>query len=407
MKLCFQRAAALAVGLALWHSTVLQAANQRQYQLAGATAEAADSMASYNSVESYTNYQGSDYTPGHMGWGQCRFVRQGQFFIGADYLNIRSTFSEANGVLLITQYVNGDEQYDYIPMEFDYNSSYRAYGGYRWNECGEEIIFGFTNYSTGTNFDSGLVQNPPPAGVAANFFRDPYQEFPLGPNDRVVSDVDVNVNSYDLAFAKTIPICSCNSCCDPCCGSGCDSCCDPCCGSGCGSGCGCCAPCPTWDITWRAGIRFADVDWRRNSTIISTGAPTTNGFTTLDFSGGGPRVGVTGRRYIGQNQFLSIFAASDVSLLLGDLEMTNSQINNGVVTNFSTTQIVPVLDIEAGGTLQVTNNLSLSAGYLFSAWFDLGMRDTIVPNSVEAGAFWDDANILGFDGFFARAELSF
>ena len=50
--------------------------------------------------------------------------------------------------------------------------------------------------------------------------------------------------------------------------------------------------------------------------------------------------------------------------------------------------------------------LRLSSGYLFSAWHDLGFRDqfnylTFLDTN------YDDANILGFDGFFARLEASY
>lgn len=399
MKLCFQRAAALAVCLALWNSTALHAAKQREYQVAGPTAGSADAYAYDGGVE---QVQFSNYTPGHLGLGQSRFVRQGSFVVGGEYLNVRPTFSEANGLIIITA-INPppSTQIDYIPIEFDYNSSFRAYGGYRWDECGEEIIFTYTRFNNNSGFDSGLAG---PNQV----FRDPHQEVPVGPNDRVLQDVDIEAQVFDLAFGKTIPVCSCyQSCCDPCCGSGCDTCCDPCCGSGCGSGCGCC-PCPAWDFTWRAGVRFADVDWQRTGTI-DTVAPNADivGFTRLEFEGGGPRVGLTGRRYCGQSRILSLYASSDAAILLGDIEMVHSVRDGDVVTTMRNTQLFPVLDIEAGGTVQVTNNLSVSAGYLFSAWFDLGMRDTIVPLAANEGAWWDDANILGFDGWFVRGELTF
>jgi Legionella pneumophila major outer membrane protein precursor len=238
---------------------------------------------------------------------------------------------------------------------------------------------------------------------------------PAGTVDRVRQDFDLEMSAFDLAFGKTIPVCSCyQKCCggcDPCCGDTCcDTCCDSCsdsCCDPCGDSC-CCCPCPAWDFTWRAGVRFAEVDWQRTGTV-TTLAPNANivGFTTFDFEGGGPRVGLTGRRYCGQSRIFSLFASSDMAILLGDMSMTHSQNNGAVVTNFSNTQLFPVLDIEAGGEVQVTCNLKLSAGYLFSAWFDMGMRDTIVPLAANQGAWFDDANILGFDGLFARAEYAF
>lgn len=381
-------------------------AAQRQYQMASQGGDDADMVANYNSVENYTECETCSYTPGKLGWGQNPLVRQGQFVFGSEYLYVRPTFSEANGLIVITDFNPPvSQRIDYIPIEFDYNSNGRFYGGYRWDECGEELIFTYTRLQNDANFDSGVAPAPvaPQVGIV---FRDPHQEEPVGPNDRVLQDFDLDASVFDLAFGKTIPVCSCYQ---ACCGGGCDSCCDTCCGSGCGSGCssGCCLPCPAWDFTWRAGVRFAEIDWRRTGTIDVAAGPDIVGFTSLEFEGGGPRVGLTGRRYCGQNRLFSVYASSDASILLGEIDMVHSVRNGAVVTTMSNTQLFPVLDIEAGGTVQLTEDLTLSAGYLFSAWFDLGMRDTIVPLAANQGAWWDDANILGWDGLFARAEVAF
>jgi hypothetical protein len=69
-------------------------------------------------------------------------------------------------------------------------------------------------------------------------------------------------------------------------------------------------------------------------------------------------------------------------------------------------QIIPVTDLEAGLTGQVSCNCSVSAGYLLSAWHDLGFRDE-ADVGTELAAHYDDANILGFDGFFARLEFGY
>ena len=46
---------------------------------------------------------------------------------------------------------------------------------------------------------------------------------------------------------------------------------------------------------------------------------------------------------------------------------------------------------------------TLAAGYLFQAWYDLGMTQEIGGNLPGL----DDANILGFDGVFVRGEWSY
>jgi hypothetical protein len=76
------------------------------------------------------------------------------------------------------------------------------------------------------------------------------------------------------------------------------------------------------------------------------------------------------------------------------------------VQTLSSRQLVPVTELEAGLTGQMTTNTRLTAGYLFSAWHDLGFRDQFnFPTFLDTS--YDDANILGFDGFFARLEVAF
>ena len=61
----------------------------------------------------------------------------------------------------------------------------------------------------------------------------------------------------------------------------------------------------------------------------------------------------------------------------------------------------------------VTCHSTFSAGYMLSAWHDLGFRDEPVLgrqalNPVDVlVSHYDDANILGFDGFFARVEFAY
>jgi hypothetical protein len=135
----------------------------------------------------------------------------------------------------------------------------------------------------------------------------------------------------------------------------------------------------------------------------------------MEFEGGGPRVGLEGRRYFGQDGWGSVYIRGDISLLLGHVDLFEGRIVSGTSpsvpsivfeqsANFR--NIIPVTEIEAGLSAQVTCNSNLTAGYLFSAWHDLGFRDQFdFATFLETG--YDDANILGFDGFFARLEWLF
>jgi hypothetical protein len=128
------------------------------------------------------------------------------------------------------------------------------------------------------------------------------------------------------------------------------------------------------------------------------------------------RVGLEGRRYFFSNGCLSVYLKGDLSLLLGDVDLQAVRITDDPTTpgmidtqntqTFESRQIIPVTEIETGLTGHITCNTSVTTGYMFSAWHDLGFRDEHdFPTLMETD--YDDANILGFDGFFARLEVAY
>jgi hypothetical protein len=66
--------------------------------------------------------------------------------------------------------------------------------------------------------------------------------------------------------------------------------------------------------------------------------------------------------------------------------------------------MIPVTDIEVGGTWQLAPFTYISAGYFFQCWWDLGQGEQI--SGTNFGPL-DTANILGFDGLFIRGEMLF
>ena len=346
----------------------------------------------YGSADCYSGCNsGCDSSCGLCGFGGLCGSSGGQFFATADYLYVRSSFSEA------TAYVAQDlaEGSDYfVPLEFDYNSSYRFGGGWRSCCCGDQIRFMFTRMTSSagdTAFPGDVVPyeaSPPPGGQT---------------NIRA----NVDAKYFDLECAKTIPLGG------QCCGCG-DACCDGC--GGCGDACGQC--CPAWDLTWSGGVRWADVGWaRRYAALDSSGFNVTDARVGMNFQGGGLRTGLEGRRYFFTDGWLSIYGKGDISLLLGDVHLESirdvndpsSSVPNPVARNtqtFVTRQIIPVTELEAGLTAQVSRRSAITAGYLFAAWHDLGFRDEHELNTLLPTRY-DDANILGFDGFFARIEVGF
>jgi hypothetical protein len=222
---------------------------------------------------------------------------------------------------------------------------------------------------------------------------------------------NVDLQTYDVSFAKSIPVgSSCCGCGDAC---GCDGGCGDACG--CGSSCGCetyC--CPQWELMWSGGLRFADVDWQREyAAFTDIGTLSSAASAALDFQGGGLRMGLEGRRYFFDGGLLSIYLKGDISLLLGDVDLVSQRTVEGGSTpdvvniqTFHGRNIIPVTELEAGLTGQLTSHAKLSAGYFFSAWHDLAFRDQFSFETL-LNTNYDDANILGFDGFFARLEFGF
>ena len=342
--------------------------------------------------------------------------RPGQFFFTADYIYARASFSEALAYV-ITDSNNPLAGAQFVEFDFDYESSYRFSGGYRLCDCGGEIVFNYARYRSDAEIQvdddvNTLVQSP----------------YEVNPDDggTLTGVADVDLHSYDLAISKTIPLgcpLGCCDCCDTCCGDSCcgDTCCDDtCCGDTC-CGDSCCGGwCPAWDITWSAGIRFAEVDWNRSTRAVNTviTVPIDNSaITDLSFEGVGARVGVLGRRYFGCNGWLSAYAKGDISVLVGDMDIQTETITGtGAISaishrNFGR-RVIPVTEIEAGLTAHLGRHIHLSSGYFLSAWHDLGMRDTYdFAAAGGLGGFqlshYDDANILGFDGLFARAEITY
>jgi hypothetical protein len=319
------------------------------------------------------------------GWGDCCNLFYGPggqrpWFFTADYLYVRANVSDAPAYLVHDTTNNIDTFHE---LNFQDQSSYRFGGGYQLPCCGEQIRFLFTRLTSSadtalTNTDSTIVG--------------PFETSP-GPGGSFTAHGQVDVKSFDVEFAKTIPL------------------------GGCSTGCGdCCRPsCPAWDITWEGGFRFADVNWDR---IYFDNNPnleqSRTAISKMSFQGGGPRFGVEGRRYFGQRQWLSAYLKGDISLLLGNVRVTDHRttVETGNPPGTTETQsadfrnIIPVTEIETGLTGQLTRSVTLSAGYLFSAYHDLGFRDQFsFATTLETN--YDDANILGFDGFFTRLEVDF
>ncbi len=311
-----------------------------------------------------------------------------QLIVGAEYIYAKANFSDA--LAFVEQEIGEGETWHCF--DYNYNSSYSFYGGFYLPDCGGAVIFDFTRLTS----DADVAAQ---SDSTTNIFG------PFEIDEDIEGHSDVDLKSYDLSFAKTIPLGCALDCGGKGCGDTCDTCCDA---GGCGDGCGC-GWCPAWDITWSAGVRFADVNWTRGLNQFDDGDIVSSYQTTMTFDNGfGGRVGLMGRRYIGRRGLFSLYGKGDWSLLLGDVELETLVTNSGN-TSFirkSCEQIIPVTEIELGGSVHLGSHATLSAGYFWAAWHDLGTSETYDFDDFQV-SHYDDGNILGFDGLFARVEVAF
>lgn len=314
--------------------------------------------------------------------GPCqRLMKDGglQWVAGAEFLYARASFSNA------VAYVSTDDalnNFNFAPIDFDYNPSYSIYGGAFVSQWGGAMIIDFTRLSSDANFGALTTETTPIA-------------FPFDAD--VSGSADVDAKTYDLSFSKSLYL-----------GGA---------ASGATAGCPTCVagrPAwePAWELGFEGGMRYAEVEWSRTANATAAPDPEDVGDSTrseLNFDGFGPRLGVLGRRYIGKRGFLSVYAKGDWSLLWGDVDqrLTLTDGPTGTVSMFSSggDRIIPITEIELGATANVGRSASLSAGYFWMAWHDLGMKEVFDTSLIFAGD--SGANILGFDGLFVRGEVAY
>jgi hypothetical protein len=315
---------------------------------------------------------------------ELRFHPGGGWFGGAEYLQVRPTFSEANAYLRRDGAGTARTVDTLVDYDFDHDSAVRAFLGYRLLDCNSQVTFSFTSFDSDVARQSDAV----PADQTT-VFNGALETLADDPGQRIATEASVDLDVFDVDFSKTIPL-----------GHPL-----PACQSGCGG-------CASWDVTWSAGIRMADAQWGTRTQVIN-GSEQMEQLAELEmnFDGAGPRLGLEGRRYLGDAGCWSLYARSYVSLLLGDYELVANRFEQegsdpALFTDkvTSRTRVIPVTEIEVGATWRPTACATFSAGYLFQAWHDLGMSSEIL--GAEFG-FYDDANILAFDGYFLRGEWSF
>ena len=374
---------------------------------------ASDNGAMSHSMDAADGDTSAGWMPGaitdhEMVGGECCELESGcrpcgMFYVGAEYLMTRPRFSQAvfmvqrttttDAQTLINQFT--DKTVDY---EFQYDSSFRALIGYHLCGCGGDIQFTYWRLTSDSQMSSGIVNlfSNPGTIIAGQLGVNPRD--PIGPanpgannptadNEALRGSLHLAQNIYDLDFSKCLPL-----------GGG-DSSCDPC-------------GCPAWELRWLAGARATNMArLEENAAAVPGQSPSKVGEIFTRFAGGGPRIGILGRRYVGKNGCFSIYAKGNQSLLLGTTSITRRRITNPsspinpVIIDEqlgSFVRAVPCTEIEVGGGVQVSPHAFVSVGWFAQAWWDLGMPEQ--PDGSTFGSL-SSANILAWDGLFVRGEF--
>jgi hypothetical protein len=334
---------------------------------------------------------------GVAGEAPCASGCGGGFYGGGDYLFVRPHMSQAiafftettanDGLLLVDQAV---------PFDFGYDSSFRAFMGYRLNGdgCNPGGAFQFTYWHFEGDAGAEFTIPPRPPLVQAI---DIFSRAASIPGELMRARMTLETNVYDFDFIKPVRFGG-----SSCATSGCET-------SGCATNA--CAPCPTWEIAWSIGARLADIDQDYAVGFLDTESVCQGvGTVAAEFIGAGPRLGLEGRRYFGCSDCFSLFAKGNAALLVGNYGLAThiDNTSSGAQTyqDLSVTRTIPVTEIEVGGTWKPVQCATFSAGWMFQSWLDLGMTEATAGNQFNQRGL-DTANNLSFDGFFARAEVAF
>jgi hypothetical protein len=304
------------------------------------------------------------------------------FFGGADYLLLRPTFSENTAFFRRNTSIDGSGNVTVtdtvVHQDFDYTSAPRVFLGYRFCDCGGEIRFTYWNYDNTSSQTSG-------AATTDTIYAGQLEINTSIPGQRLFVNSNLNMNVYDIDYSKCVCYGGKKNC------NGCET-------------------CPVWTLKYSAGVRIADVRRTDDNILLPVDSASIAGHISADFIGAGPRLGIEGRRYCRDGAF-SLFAKGNMALLLGDYDLKESRFTPSVTPvlteNYfdSHARVIPVAEIELGGTYQISQRITASAGYLFQAWWDLGAFEQI-PGNVFLNPI-DDSNIMSFDGLFARIEVTF
>lgn len=309
--------------------------------------------------------------------------RRYAWLAGGEGLLLRPHWSQATAMTETTSSQSGATTIfneNLINFNPGYQGAFRTYLGIRNCACGDEIRFTFLNFNSAESLKGTATSNMSVCDFLCNTTPNP--------GDSVSTSFGMGMSLWDIDCIRPffcVP--PCNNPCGP--------------------------QCHPWDLRWFAGLRFAYINQNISSLVTDSAAAGgifAQAGAANKFTGFGPRVGLQGRKYFGQNGRFSVYTRGAGSILVGNdyQSVTNSTPTGDLptVTNLVSrnSRIIPVAEVELGATWWMLPRFAVSGGWMLMSFWDLGMQAT---GNIGATPNLDDSNILGFDGFFLRGELVF
>jgi hypothetical protein len=158
-----------------------------------------------------------------------------------------------------------------------------------------------------------------------------------------------------------------------------------------------------------ARLVLLDQNFLQSGTFAGGLAGVTNTSTNIDFTGGGPMVGIDAERQIDASAF-SVYGRALVAALSGSFDSNYVMVNTTAPTtlaqaSWSDDRIVPMLDYELGlAWTGLDGHLRLAVGYMASHWFN-AVTTPMFVDAVQANNYVDVGDTISFDGLVGHVEF--
>jgi hypothetical protein len=168
---------------------------------------------------------------------------------------------------------------------------------------------------------------------------------------------------------------------------------------------------PDGEVSVFFGGRYANLDQNFSQTGIFGGGlgGTVDTTTSIDFTGAGPMVGITGEHLIGDSRF-SAYARALAAALTGEFQSRYTMFNSTTATTLAQSfwnddRIVPMLDYELGiAWTGPKGRVRVAAGYLASFWFN-AVSTPVFVDAVQADNYVNVTDTIAFDGLVGHVEF--